>query len=137
MFLGIGVDTRWISDTCVCLPATLSLGPRPDRLFESNRREVVLLFKDDLPLNEFVEVCLPLTANPDHPFCAVVLRDCARLVTTVLFQSMRRLDELLNRCLSLAAPGDAIVAQLLQHSLWRDSRESRNGAVQGAVPLWG
>ena len=50
MFLGINVDTRWMSDT-----------------------EVALVFRDELPLNEFVELPESLSAlNYSNIVCGVV-----------------------------------------------------------------
>ena len=46
---------RYVRD----MPVVLSSGWFAHRLPENKRREVVLVFKDDLPLNEFVEVRLP------------------------------------------------------------------------------
>eukprot|EP01043_Picozoa_sp_COSAG02_P070850 COSAG02_NODE_12711_length_1505_cov_1.527027_3_plen_113_part_01 len=98
MFLGIGTDTRWISDTCVRMLVVVSPGPSPYQLFETTRREVVLVFKDDLPLNEFVEVCLPLPASaPPHLAKAGLLRDRAQLTDRLLCQAPPGLNELLNR----------------------------------------
>lgn len=86
MFLGIGTDTRWISDTCVqCLvPAVLSSGRFAHRLLENKRREVVLVFKDDLPLNEFVEVRLPPPVCAPMSCCTASLCVSAKLADWML-----------------------------------------------------